>query len=254
MPLTLAHPAAILPLFRPLGRWAVPSALVLGSMSPDFAYFLPGTDLSTHSADALLWFDLPAGGLAYATWHALVARPLVALLPRGVAERLLPLLTERAAQLRPPVQAVAVSLLVGAATHLAWDSFTHSGTWLTDAVPLLGTELGRIGAYHVRIFGVLQHASTAVGCAVLALWALDWLDTAPGVPVRDGVNQSLRWLARATLVGLPGVVGAAWALTTRAGESVQAMAGAAVFASLPVGLVLALGWAGLWRLRFRGGS
>ena len=53
---------------------------------------------------------------------------------------------------------------------------------------------------------------------------------------------------------LPGVVGAAWALTTRAGESVQAMAGAAVFASLPVGLALALGWAGLWRLRFRGGS
>jgi len=41
MPLTPAHAAAVVPLWRLLGSRAVLSALVIGSMTPDFAYFLP---------------------------------------------------------------------------------------------------------------------------------------------------------------------------------------------------------------------
>lgn len=38
MPFTGSHPAAVLPLLR----WGlIPSALVIGSMSPDLGYFLP---------------------------------------------------------------------------------------------------------------------------------------------------------------------------------------------------------------------
>jgi len=40
MPFTLAHPAAVLPLFRgPL----VPAALVVGAVAPDLPYFLRAT-------------------------------------------------------------------------------------------------------------------------------------------------------------------------------------------------------------------
>ncbi|MSQ59664.1 MAG: DUF4184 family protein [Betaproteobacteria bacterium] len=42
MPFTIAHPAAALPLLRPLRGFGVLSALVIGSMTPDFPYFLTG--------------------------------------------------------------------------------------------------------------------------------------------------------------------------------------------------------------------
>ena len=35
MPFTFAHPAAVVPLLRPLGRYGVLSALVIGSIVPD---------------------------------------------------------------------------------------------------------------------------------------------------------------------------------------------------------------------------
>ena len=38
MPLTIAHPAAVIPFARVRRGWAVPSALVIGSVAPDFAY------------------------------------------------------------------------------------------------------------------------------------------------------------------------------------------------------------------------
>jgi hypothetical protein len=41
VPFTLAHPAAAVPLLRPLGRRGLLSALVIGSMAPDLWYFVP---------------------------------------------------------------------------------------------------------------------------------------------------------------------------------------------------------------------
>jgi Domain of unknown function (DUF4184) len=62
VPYPFAHPAAVLLLARPMGRFAVPSALVIGSVIPDLWYFLPfvGREAS-HSPAGLFWFCLPAG-------------------------------------------------------------------------------------------------------------------------------------------------------------------------------------------------
>ena len=63
MPLTIAHPAAVLP-FRH-GRLPL-SALVVGSIAPDFEYVLqlyPRSDFS-HTALGLFTFCLPSGMIA----------------------------------------------------------------------------------------------------------------------------------------------------------------------------------------------
>src|SRR5690349_14740000 len=85
MPFTAAHPAAILPLAV---RLSVPygvSALAVGSMSPDFEYFLwrHAASTSGHSIDGLFVFCLPAGLIVLAAFHTLVKRPLALLLPGG---------------------------------------------------------------------------------------------------------------------------------------------------------------------------
>jgi hypothetical protein len=139
---------------RPMGRFAVPSALAIGSVVPDLWYFVPTLDRSdTHVGGALFWFCPPVGLAAYLLFHLLLKQPLIALVsPRlaGFTPRSLPAV---------PWHAVIVSLLVGAATHMVWDGLTHfdSPKWP-------------------------QHASTLAGSAILALWLWRKLRHAPPAP------------------------------------------------------------------------
>jgi len=141
MPYPLAHPAAVIPLARPLGPMAVPSALAIGSVVPDLWYFVPGVERNdSHSVAGLVWFCLPAGFLAYLLFHTLLKQPLIALISPRLAH------FTCAGPPPRPWYAVLISLLVGALTHLLWDGLTHGGP------------------------NLWQHASTIAGTAILAAW------------------------------------------------------------------------------------
>lgn len=158
MPYPFAHPAAVIPLARPLGRTGVPSALAIGSVVPDLWYFVPGFSRSdSHSAAGLVWFCIPAGLLAYALFHAVLKQPLVALISPRLSHYACAGLPQR------PWYAVVVSLLVGAITHLVWDALTHAAQQ--------GPNLW-------------QHASTIVGAAILAVWVSRRLRAVPPAPAQ----------------------------------------------------------------------
>lgn len=176
MPYPFAHPAAVLPLVRPMGRFAVPSALAIGSMAPDLWYFVPLVERpDSHSLAAAAWFCLPMGLLVYTLFHLLFKQPLIALVsPRLGCYTPVGLPTV-------PWYAVIASLLVGALTHIAWDALTH----MNDEA--------------LQGHNWLQHASTALGGVVLAWWAWRKLRSAPAAPA------TLSPLARAcTLLALVG--------------------------------------------------
>jgi hypothetical protein len=178
MPFTVAHAAVVPPLVGPLGRLAVPSALVIGSMVPDFVYFLPlgVARFQSHSLAGVLWFCLPVGLATYLVFHLLLAAPLVSLLP-PIADRLAP---RRPRTLpRAPWLAVCVSLLVGALSHVAWDAFTHEGTPVVRALPWLEIRFVSIAGYRVVAYKVLQHMSTMVGLLVVAAWTARWMARTP---------------------------------------------------------------------------
>jgi hypothetical protein len=143
-----------------MGRFAVPSALVIGSIVPDLWYYVPlaGREES-HGLAGVFWFCLPLGMVVYALFHLVLKHPLIALLPRALSCRL----GSFTAPALPavPWHAVLVSLLAGALTHIVWDALTHSND-------------------HV-IHGLnwLQHASTAFGTVVLAWWLWRKLSRAP---------------------------------------------------------------------------
>ena len=159
MPYPIAHPAAVLPLARLMGRFAVPSALAIGSITPDLWYFIPYVERGdSHSIAGLALFCVPVGLLAYALYHLFLKQPLIALLsPRLGA--FTPAKLPRASWL-----AVAVSLVIGALTHLVWDDLTHS---YDEVFPRLNW---------------LQHGSTLLGSAVLLWWGLQKLREAPPAP------------------------------------------------------------------------
>lgn len=197
MPFTFAHPAAGVPLLHPLARYGVLSALVIGSMAPDFSYFLPFSisRSQSHSIAGLFWFCVPVGLIAYVVFHRLLARPLVDLLPASLRMRLLPVIDGR---VDAPWRAVVVSLFVGSATHIAWDAFTHAGAPLVRVSRALRFHLVTLSGYPLSVYGVLQHLSTTLGFALIALWIWRWVRSAE--PSGDATRGALSPQGRAAAI------------------------------------------------------
>jgi hypothetical protein len=170
MPFTVSHAAAVLPL-RGLGKGRLPlAALMFGSMSPDFSYFLPGdlAVLPTHTFTGLFWFCLPAGLAVWLLFVHLLEGPSIALLPEAWRARIAP--SDRGITFVTLVFA-CVAIVIGAATHVIWDSFTHRWTPVVQALPFMRVSLFKIGYGHVYVYKLLQHASSLAGMAFLLIWA-----------------------------------------------------------------------------------
>src|SRR5262249_60596266 len=61
----------------------------------------------------------------------------------------------------------AISVLLGAWTHIVWDAMTHGDGWIVLRVPLLQEPVFRLGGYVFPVYHVLQHLSSYLGVAVL---------------------------------------------------------------------------------------
>ena len=91
MPFTFSHPAIVLPLSYLPQRWFSLTGLVVGSVTPDFEYFLHMRIQSdySHTIDGLFWFDLPLGVLLAFAFHNIVRDMLFDNLPTTLKFRLL---------------------------------------------------------------------------------------------------------------------------------------------------------------------
>ncbi len=228
MPLTFpSHAAAILPLLHlPGARGLSVSALVIGTTTPDLVYLGTSLGAAAHRPAGLLLYCLPLGLVAFVVVEALVLPVvgplLVALGPRRIRPQARRLLGPRPLPrgLRAWL-ALALALLLGAATHQLWDGFTHAWLWPARAlypdlvVPLFGRP--------ILLARILQHTSSLLGL-LLVLAYLRWSparnahpsphDDAPPTP---GRAQAARRLA--TLLAAPLLAGALAAfIRLRAGD------------------------------------
>lgn len=214
MPFTFAHPAAIIPLHRALRRHSVLSALIIGSMVPDFQNFLP-FDVDrheSHSIAGMFWFCLPVGLLVYLCFHLLMEKPLRQLLPPAIAARLAG--RQPAAPL-PSTSGplILLSLLLGIVTHLVWDAFTHYGFLTVLLLPILSTHLFSVGEYHVYPYKVLQHASTLIGSLLVWHWIQRWLQQSslPQAAAPPTLPRQSRHTITVILLVAPPLIGAGMA-------------------------------------------
>lgn len=163
MPVTLpAHAAAVLPF---VGRFRLhATALVVGAAAPDLAY-LAETGRFSHTLPGVFLVCLPVGLVAvvYAEALLLPALRLSAVDVRGVNwARLL-----RSAGLPRGATGwalAAISVLIGAVTHVLWDGFTHRGMMPASLYQDVRFELGSFGMTAPRW---LQHLSTFGGTAIV---------------------------------------------------------------------------------------
>lgn len=249
MAFTLAHPAAALPLMRLLGRHGVRSALVVGSMVPDFWYVVPFADRNTsHMAHGLVSFCLPVGLVLYWVWHQGLKRPLATLLPPRWRLRL----REFTESGLPSVSwwAVAISVLAGAASHQLWDTFTHSNGTGVRLLPPLQWTLFSMGDASLRLFHVLQIVTSAAGLALVLHGSMRALQGLPARGRSISADRRPSWLMVAVLVLLAAsaaVVGCVQTLQNAAG-GISALAGALARSLMGAATVAVFAYCAAWHL------
>lgn len=229
MPWTFAHPAAVLPIKRLCPATLDFSALVIGSMIPDLGYYIPHSNVArlAHSFLGSVLVCLPAGLALWGIFH-LLRKPLCFILPQPHRSALAPLAASRILWRARTLVAAGASVLLGAWTHIVWDSFTHN-TWLVKQLPLLGKSVFRINAIEFPWYFVLQLLSTLAGGAILIVAYCSWLRLNPGRITAPSIESNDRW--RYVLLAAVAVL----ALLIAAPSAVQA---AARFAGYPALRVL----------------
>jgi hypothetical protein len=180
MPFTISHAAAVLPLQKLGGSRLPMAALMIGSMSPDFAYFLPGSlgRESSHDLTGILFFCWPVGLALWLLFVHVLERPTVELLPAEWRARVPS--SDRTLSLKTLAFA-SIAIVLGAMTHIAWDAFTHAKTPVTEAFPALSAEVFSFHNRPVRVFQILQVLSSVIGLLALAIWARNLRRSAPRI-------------------------------------------------------------------------
>ena len=171
MPFTFTHPAIILPFTYLNRKWFSLTGLVIGSLTPDFEYFLRMKVKSnySHTLWGMLWFDLPLGLLLAFIFHNLVRDNLFENSPTLFKSRL-----SKFRQfdwnyfLKKNWLIVLISLLIGITSHLFWDSFTHSSGYFVVKNSLLRYNINLLGN-EIPVYKILQHGSSLIGGLIIAI-------------------------------------------------------------------------------------
>jgi hypothetical protein len=209
---------------------------------------------NSHSLFGLVWFCLPTGLISYVLFHSLLKGPLLGLLPEFVFSRLGGCVENYRSLPVLPWGAVIVSILLGAATHLVWDIFTHNHTLVVSRLAFLQARVFSIGTYPVYLYKLLQHASTGAGLLLLSWWSWRWLNGAAAraviLPLMFSPLQ--RRSVSAAIFLVPAALGLWGGMRIPAGLSgmsvVQHFVGKAVMIALPAFVGMLFVYSIIWHL------
>jgi hypothetical protein len=170
MPFTFSHPAIVLPLAYLPRQWFSLTGLVIGSMTPDFEYFIRMRikSIYSHTWDGLFWFDLPLGLLLAFLFHNVVRDSLFNNLPSFFRSRFTTFqLFNWNEYFRRNWLIVMASILIGAASHILWDGFTHESGFFVKMMPSLSNNIN-VFEKQISVFKLCQHSSSLFGGILLA--------------------------------------------------------------------------------------
>jgi hypothetical protein len=182
------------------------AALIIGTMVPDWPLYVPvgpAYEL-THSLIGIFTACLPIGIALTIFLDVALKRALFELLPDGLKGRLVDYRNAPSILRVKTLLLIVVALVLGAASHLLWDAFTHRDSWGVNLVPALGQTMFRFRGLDVTGYFALQHGCTLAGLPVFVLVFVNWYRNAS---VRDlpptelSTNARLAW--QCLLLGVP---------------------------------------------------
>jgi Domain of unknown function (DUF4184) len=169
VPLTFSHPAIILPAKYLPERSVSMTGLIVGSITPDFEYFVRLREVSTytHTWLGMFYLDLPFGLLLTFIYHYIVRDLFICNIPGFFRKRFSPYTNFNWGKyFKKHFLIVIICLLIGIASHLFWDSFTHLDGYFVRIIPVLRENTYILGVW-MPFARVLQTISTIVGAAII---------------------------------------------------------------------------------------
>jgi hypothetical protein len=170
MPFTPAHAAVVLPLIRV--RLLSATGLIVGSMAPDFEYFFKMSvdGVHGHTWAGLIYFDLPVTIGLSLLFHLYVKKNLITNLPGFLQRRFAPALFFdflHGFRHRPVV--FIVSGIIGSASHIVWDGFTHGNGYFVMNLSFYEGSYVPFDGVKYPLWYALQHISTYAGMTVVVV-------------------------------------------------------------------------------------
>jgi hypothetical protein len=157
-------------------------------MAPDILYFLPVPKTVDrkygHEFPGVILFSLPAAILLLLLWRYWLRDAVIALLPTDEQQKWVP--NQQPFDARS-VQAwimVLVAVVIGVASHILLDSFSHLEGWGVEHVGFLTTTHVQLAGRSLAAYKLVQYFGSLVGLGVLAVWYLWWSEHVP---------RDLRW-------------------------------------------------------------
>lgn len=167
MPFTFAHPTYAFPLKFVSPRWFSATGLALGSMAPDFEYFLALEPHRTigHSFSGLVVQVIPLCILFAYLIHTFVKESFVLHLPSAfdLNRRAYSLLCKWSLRTLRDWMIYILSVSIGFFSHVAVDAFTHEGGYMVQRL----TVLESIVILDLPVYKILQHSLSMIGMTVI---------------------------------------------------------------------------------------
>lgn len=191
MPFTFSHPAVILPFTKVKPQWFSLTALFIGSMAPDFEYFLRMKMYGnySHTLEGVFVFNLPLVIALSFLYHSIVRNHFIDNLPNALYNRLAPYKAFNWSKyFAKHFMVVILSAIVGVFSHIIWDSFTHGDGFFVERI------WGLKGTFHLagikfKVYNVLQHISTVGGLFLVAYWVFKL----PVTEAKSTASKQLYW-------------------------------------------------------------
>ena len=194
MPFTLSHTVAVIPLFKYFEKYSAFSALIIGSMVPDFAYltpFLVDQRVDSHSLLGIYLYCIPMGLTIFFLYHWLMAPVIVSLFPASLQKHLNSDLFSGKIP-KVPALVLVLAIITGAFTHIFWDFFTHQ-SGIPQWIDWFNQPLTRIDGYSIMPYRMLQHFSSVAGLGLLIYLIWHWYRRKTNV--NDAQLATLPWQA-----------------------------------------------------------
>lgn len=199
MPFTPSHAAIVLPFIR--SGYFSATALIIGSMAPDFEYFFTMNDqgIHGHTLAGFFYFDIPVTILAAFVFHYFVKFNLIDNLPYFLQRKFDDLKQlEFLPYFRKHWFLFSCSALLGTVSHIFWDSFTHPDTWAVKTFSIYETIIPFQGARY-PFYYFLQTVSSYVGLFILLVFLLIKKSDAHTVLIKPSLWY---WIGLCSITGL----------------------------------------------------
>ncbi len=190
MPFTFSHPAIVLPLAK-VSRQKLPlTGLVIGSLSPDFEYFLHFRMYGEtfHTWWGVWVFCLPISLIIYILFHRYIKTPLIGNLPTYFQYKFADILGDAwKNELKNHTLGLIMAIGIGAYSHILWDSFTHPTGFIITYFHWENLRL-----FGLPMYKILQHSSSLLGALVIG-WSI--IGYQPSRIIKTKQPSKLFWLS-----------------------------------------------------------